>query len=705
VSFLNIFDIFRDRRDKSAEAFEEILRLRKDIRTLRKQKREAEIKGQKSKAAKYDNAIKSLLGSLEDANIVMCSDPDRGLYAGLAIDLKEPREMKPLYMEWDKVRNHKLTLATTQTGKTRALACDVKQAIAKGWNTVIYDPKGGEGQEILGWVMEAAGASNRANDWMYISAVYPDMSDQINPLYGFQNEEIASMISLIAVPPTDAGADAQFYASIAFKTVITVLTAYEYMEKATDPDGVYKEAKRRYEILEYYRRRIMLGSKADAYDPDNNIIIPDIADRLYRAAAEGAKSEAGEEFAEVVGSQTHLFDEKFGDLIVRLSAELAEKKPAQHLDRTFITFLDISSNVTYEALTSLKAQVEGFPPPRDKPELKELQIRAKRLLGDILDQDRMFYTKVSVGLATVLTQLSYGAIGKLFCTIKINPLIERLYREDKGVVAIIQPAPLKFQKVSDMISKIIMNSFQLVIGTTGSTSNPLPRRTVFVIDEMGDVLYPGIENFLNKGAGLGFTVWGYSQSFRDFEAKLGKPVATRCLDNINVYQIGRMNDNESCKTAADKFGVVRKIKAGTMGAGEDAGTKRTVDVIEEPAVKPENFTLAPNSCFYTLYDRQTLLVEAPFQGDPKGSLTTPVLGEIESRKQMSSDHKAMEDQFADSEAQITNALFAMRETARELGLDEKKIDGGYDDESGVTRNTRNLRREEAAFGGGFASEL
>jgi hypothetical protein len=533
---------------------------------------------------------------------------------------------------------------------------------------------------------------------MYISAVYPDLSDWLNPIYGLTNEEVASMISLIAVPPIDVGQDAQFYASVAYKTVLTVLSAYEYMERATDPNGTYKEARRRYEILEYYRRRIMLGAKTISYDPDGNIILPDVADRIY-AQSLGLDENEAKEFMEIVGTQSALFDKKFGDLITRMSSDLASKKPVQHLDRTFATFYDISQNVTFGALERLKAQVDGFPPPKNHPDLIALQARALGLLNDILDQDRMFYTKISVSLATILTQLSYGTIGKLFCNTKINPLIERLYREDKGVVAVIQPAPLKFQKVSEMISKIIMNSFQVTIGTTGATGKPLPRRTLFIIDEMGDVLYPGMENLLNKGAGLGFTIWGYSQSFRDFEAKLGKAAAERCLDNINVYQIGRMNDSNSCKIAADKFGVVRKLKTGSMGAGEE-GLRRSTAVVEEPIAKPENFVLAPNSTFFTLYNRRTLLVEAPYQGDPKGALMMGKLDEVESRKQMASDHEAMEQQFMNAEADIENAALSLLEAAREYGLlfnDNKEVNPEI--KEFISNSIRMLRKDEHAFGG------
>jgi len=71
---------------------------------------------------------------------------------------------------------------------------DARQIIAKGWDVIILDPKGGEGQEILTEVIEATLNSNRAEDFKFLSPAFPRESEYVNLMYGMADDEAASMI-------------------------------------------------------------------------------------------------------------------------------------------------------------------------------------------------------------------------------------------------------------------------------------------------------------------------------------------------------------------------------------------------------------------------------------------------------------------------------------------------------------------------------
>ena len=585
---------------KTSTIFERYLKTRNEYTVLKnmldnKKKRDPYLKA--SSIEKEEKALKKLLDSKRyyERKLV---DVSKGLFVGIGVDLKLVNDIVPIYLEWKKLVNHYFVYGTSQVGKSRLLASHVRQMIMNNWNVVVIDPKGGEGQEILSWIIEFAGECGRTEDIFYIAPVFADFTDCFNPLYALENEEIASMIQLLC--KGSGGSDVDFFADFSYKTILAILYCLEFLETVNDIDGHIVRDRVNRELINYYKLIELKGEKTAKYDKLNKIIMPDITDRMNKKRIKHDNFTSSD-YAMVV-------------------------------DRTLITFKELAHYSNFENLQYLIQSMQNFPitdigNPKIMAKLKYLKSEAMSLMRDLKSIKEDFFIKVSTSLTTLLTQLSSGKIGQLLCTVRINPIVNRLFRENKGLICVVQPAPLKFQKVSEMVIKIIIKMFESVFGLIGSTGRGMKRRIGLIIDEAKTAMYPGIEELYNKAAQLGMTIGAYTQSRGDIEYKLGPALAEVVEDCVNTLFYLRTNSKNARDYMADNFGTIRKHSYNYSSQTTVTDGRFVIETNDENLVTPNHLKELDIGNGFVIHAKEKYRVEFPFQDEPNGIIEMPRLKE------------------------------------------------------------------------------
>jgi len=608
---------------KSVDAFESYLEIRDKCNAL---KRQIE-KGSKNKTFSASVLIKKQAQLDELNKEKLCEekklvDITKGLFVGIGIDLNTTKEIIPIYLEWKKLVNHYFVYGTSQVGKSRLLASHVRQMILNNWNVVVIDPKGGEGQEILSWIIEFAGEAGRTEDIFYIAPVYSDYTDCFNPLYALENEEVASMVQLLCKGNGDS--DSDFFADFSYKVILSILYSLEFLEAVNDADGSIVKDRVNNELINYYKLMELKGEKTARYDKLNNIILPDIAERMNTKRKPIRKHSATEY--------------------------------AMAVDRTLITFKELAHYSNFENLQFLITTMSTFAITKlndDKlvSRLKYLKGEAVSLMRDLKSIDEGFFVKVSTSLTTLLTQLSSGKIGQLLCTVRINPIVNRLFRQDKGLICVVQPAPLKFQKVSEMVLKIILKMFESVFGLIGSSGRGMSRRVGLLIDEAKTCMYPGIEELYNKSAQLGMTIGGYTQSRGDIKYKLGTDLAEVVEDCVNTLFYLRTNSKTAREYMAENLGKKRKHSYNyTAQTGSVSDGRFMIETKDEELVTPDHLKKLGVGQAYMMHAGEKYRVELPFQDEPYGRIEMPKLKEEEMIENLTKMEVLIEKEIAKIDA-------------------------------------------------------
>lgn len=527
-------------------------------------------------------------------------DLDRGLYFGLGFDLAEPntegQKLVPVYSGWKPGHGHYGIQGSTRVGKTVLLQMLVRQIIRKRESLIMVDPKGGFGQEVVATILEELALTDQIQDFMYISPAFVNLSDRINVLYGLSNEAIASMVAKLTETPTSE----QFFSDVVYKVVLAVTTAFEAFESYDDPTGEITRGFVAHEIRKWNSFVKSKGMTREVVDAERHISMPDQVaiekdfDALYNPT-----------------SPTE------GDL---------------RYTRTLMTFRDLAKFATYEALQELRENLHSLDAATpdlagvDKATIDGMEHKrqeAVRLLDDVLAQQKEFFTKISVSLSTILTQLSAGNTGHVFCDIRINPLFLRLQHSERKTFAVIQPFPLMFKTVSMMSVKVFMSMLESIMGTVGASGRSLNERIHFVIDEAASVVFNGIETLFNQAGGLGVTLYVATQSFSDWSLKLGEANARVVMDNINNIIRLRMNDISSCEQVTKEFGIKKKMITSAMFSEHD--TRYMTDVKDEWIVPPEMVMRLPVARAFAKFEQNIYLLDLPYYSGPKGFLSMPEL--------------------------------------------------------------------------------
>jgi type IV secretory pathway TraG/TraD family ATPase VirD4 len=475
------------------------------------------------------------------------------------------------------------------------MAAIERQVIAKGDNLLFIDPKQGKG-EIISWTLEYANEFGRAEEVRYYNPLYPEFTDYFNPIFGMKDEELVSSIKNIMQPNPNPSQTESFYLGFMEKTLMGILRGLTYLEESLDPAKDARERRLKEEMLNYIKIVEMRGHRFEGYDKENNIIFPDIAERL-----ESQRSINQRQYA-------HVFN------------------------RSFITFKDLYYYAYFENLNELHETIEITSIPKSISsekygELQALRNDALMQLKGVLDKGQDYYESVSEGFRSLLGSLSTGRIGATFCKVRINPMLQELASKEKGFIGVFQTNPLKFKSTSEIMTKIIMASFESMFGRISGTGRENKRRLWVFIDEGEATLAPGIQGFLNKVGGIGGSLIIATQSGADFDYKLQPILARVAKDSINTTMIMKPNDLKSRTELAEFMGTVKMTKTQVMSDFGGVGGRSTTSTEEELVVTPTSLDRLDIGEGYIKHYGSRYKTIFPFVPDPIVKLEMPKLDE------------------------------------------------------------------------------
>ena len=503
----------------------------------------------------------------------------------------------------------------TRVGKSVNMLSHIEQCIAKGWDVLVIDPKGGVNQEVLSSVAESCFKYKRAEEMNYFSPAFPMLSEKINPIYGLSNIEIAAMIvESIATPNMES-----FYLEVAERILMAITTSFEYLQELSDPTG---------EITKYLEEEEII--KYQEYINKSNI----------------------EET--IAGINT------FSDMINSFHIDKDVKKELEHFrdngfNRTLITFAELEYYCHFKTLSSLKSLVSSIPIDEDqayRKDVNKLKKESLSLLNSALATDEKHFAKISDTLSNRLIQLSIGPVGELLCSSRLNPLMNRLLRKDMGVVSVIQPFPMKFKRSSYVFNKMILGMLNSLFGTVGAEGKGLPRRVAIFIDEAGAIAFPGIEDFFNRVGGLGGTCFVYTQTDEDYEDAVGVTLRKIILANINTVGYMRQKSLTAATEAASAIGTYDQMKTVAMvGSGGEGGRFMT-DVETRYLCKPSSVQSLPVGEGILIHEGKKYYMEFPFRLPPKGVIKMPELDTEIAKRRLVEFEQAISNNYSMGEIDV-----------------------------------------------------
>jgi len=532
---------------------------------------------------------KSLFNNLDEEELEFKIDLDKGLYIGSGVLLiqksDEDEGVIPIYIPWKDLAGHLSVFGTTRVGKTRLMVSMIRQVVLYGWDILLVEPKGavgdkkdahgndiGAGQETLAWVTEFAEEAGRLRDIRYISPKFPDLSLKFNPLYGMSNEEIASLVATI-IPAKE-----EFFAAMGYQVTMSVLLGLDFLEKVEGREGVER-------LIEEEYTRVYSG-KVNIVDEISGVSDPDLATRVA--------------------------------MNTDLSEGLNNSTPPY---RSLITFADIATYATQDGVLAILDQVKRVTSDQfnvstdtEKMELKTLREESIRALTEMAEKDKQYYSKVSSSFNIVMQQLSTGALGKLLCSVKINPVTDGFMRKEHGMILIIQPFPLIFKNASDAFIRVFFSVITSLYGNVGASGRSTPRKIAMFVDEGGAVMYEGVEQLFNKAGGLGLRIFMFTQSLADYEAMLGPELSKIVNDNTNIKIYLRMNDNSSRQSVSESFGKIMQLSTSFMGSKDNMRISSAEN--EKDVLLPSHMGDMKNQEFLLQYGNGKFYCCAPFQPDP-----------------------------------------------------------------------------------------
>lgn len=483
-------------------------------------------------------------------------------YLGVGVDLDQVQKgNKIVAIPWGDIENHSIILGTTRMGKTKGMLNYVRQNIMRGDNVAIVDPKGGVGQEVLNCVLEYASSSNRLEDFVYINPAETSSSTLFNPLYGMEDEEIASLIGELIYPTTNP--DNEFYLKYAMTIIKQILCAISFLDALNDPNGEIKKQAEIYEL-----RRIQYNDTSLLLKDDvRKVFFKEILDNEYSARTKG----------------------DFGFV------------------RALVTFKDIAHFMIADNLQYLISLVKHSVIDVTREDYRKLVTMKNDALAIFSATEKIpedHHQKIAMSLMNWTNSFSTGVFYELFCSVRINPIVQKLYdKKDNtgipnGLIAVIQPLPLRYKKIAEDVNKIILKMLQTAYGVVSHGGRKLGKKRLFLhLDEGESSLYIGIESVLNKLAGLGVTANIYTQSFADIDAKLGSDVSKIAQDSLNTYFIMKTNDPTSVERSIALFGTRRETKASFIqGHGQISASYSPT--MENLITSEEIIKLPPACCFF-----------------------------------------------------------------------------------------------------------
>ncbi len=545
-------------------------------------------------------------------------DVEEGMYFGVGFELNNDAspKPKPIIGKWSNLNNHVGFKGTTRVGKTVNMQTHIEQCIAKGMDVIVIDPKGGVNQDVLSSVVESSFKYKRTEEMTYFSPAFPSISQRINVCYGLTNIELTgSIIESIKTLTMDS-----FYLETAEEILMAITSGFEYLQEISDPTGEITKLLEQQELKKYHA--FLNNKNKEEYDFLENTDLENI----------------------------DMVDEYRSNVI---DEELLLEYQENGFNRSLITFRELQYYSQHKTLRSLKTLVETVEIERGvkyRKNVESLRRDALVLLKSALSTEETHFNKVSKTLTNRLSALSVGPIGELLCGIRINPLMNRLLRKDKGLISVIQPFPMKFKKSADVFNKMLLGMLDSMMGAVGAEGRALPRRVAIFIDEAGAIAYPGIENFFNRAGGLGISVFVYTQTDEDYKEAVGETLSNIILDNVNSKGIMRQNTLQSLRNAAEEIGTFKQMKTIAMISAGGAGEGRyTTDVAEEYICSPQDIKSLPMGEGVFMHDGKTYYMEFPFRKPPAAAIKMPMLSAEMEKRELAGFERVLEDMEMESE--------------------------------------------------------
>lgn len=544
-------------------------------------------------------------------------DVEEGMYFGVGFELNNDAspKPKPIIGKWSNLNNHVGFKGTTRVGKTVNMQTHIEQCIAKGMDVIVIDPKGGVNQDVLSSVVESSFKYKRTEEMTYFSPAFPSISQRINVCYGLTNIELTgSIIESIKTLTMDS-----FYLETAEEILMAITSGFEYLQEISDPTGEITKLLEQQELKKYHA--FLNNKNKEEYDFLENTDLENI----------------------------DMVDEYRSNVI---DEELLLEYQENGFNRSLITFRELQYYSQHKTLRSLKTLVETVEIERGvkyRKNVESLRRDALVLLKSALSTEETHFNKVSKTLTNRLSALSVGPIGELLCGIRINPLMNRLLRKDKGLISVIQPFPMKFKKSADVFNKMLLGMLDSMMGAVGAEGRALPRRVAMFIDEAGAIAYPGIENFFNRAGGLGISVFVYTQTDEDYKEAVGETLSNIILDNVNSKGIMRQNTLQSLRNAAEEIGTFKQMKTIAMISAGGAGEGRyTTDVAEEYICSPQDIKSLPMGEGVFMHDGKTYYMEFPFRKPPAAAIKMPMLSAEMEKRELAGFERVLEDMEMES---------------------------------------------------------
>ncbi|BCO09315.1 conjugal transfer protein TraG [Desulfolithobacter dissulfuricans] len=140
-------------------------------------------------------------------------------HIGTGIHLDEPKKIIPLGYPDSYRKGHFWCFGTTRVGKTRVMENIIEQDIRKGYSVVAIDPKGDI--DLFSKITQIADDTNRLNDLILITPIFPQYSAILDPLssYYMPEELVAHITAGVAI-----GNEPYFF-GVAYEVSLVVVQA------------------------------------------------------------------------------------------------------------------------------------------------------------------------------------------------------------------------------------------------------------------------------------------------------------------------------------------------------------------------------------------------------------------------------------------------------------------------------------------------
>ena len=144
------------------------------------------------------------------------SRPGNETVLGAGCPLDDPLQIVQVTWPDEYRKGHFFCFGTTRIGKTRLMELMIEQDIRKGYSVVVVDPKGDI--DLFSKIVQVAAETDREDELMLITPIYPQYSLKIDPLaYYYMPEEIVSHVI------SGIKAREEFFINVAYETTLVIV--------------------------------------------------------------------------------------------------------------------------------------------------------------------------------------------------------------------------------------------------------------------------------------------------------------------------------------------------------------------------------------------------------------------------------------------------------------------------------------------------